>query len=139
MRLIARVRLIDQQTRPYARLLFKRCIRRLLLFFRQLGACTNKIAEKGMRAIGSTLKLRVKLRTHKPAMVRQFNNFDQIIIGRAAADDHAVSLCALPILVVELVAMPVTLKNNGLAIGLVGFGTRGEATDPVTKPHGTTF
>src|SRR2546421_7871229 len=142
MRLKARVWLIDRHTRPYTCLSIKRGvdgIRRVLPFFRQLDACTNEITEKWMRAIGSTLKLWMKLRAHKPGMVRQFYNFDQVIIGRATANDHAMSFHTLTKFVVELVAMPVTLENNGFTISLVGFGTRGKATDPVTEPHGTTF
>ena len=92
-----------------------------------------------MRAIGSTLKLWMKLCAHKPGMVRQFYNFDQVIIGRATANDHAMSFHALTKIVVELVAMPVTLENNGFTISLVGFSTGGKATDPVTEPHCTTF
>src|SRR5438067_146952 len=72
-------------------------------------------------------------------MPGQFYNFNQGIIGRATANDHAMRFHAPAKFVVELVAMPVTLKNNGFTISLVGLSTRSKATDPVTKAHGTTF
>src|SRR5437588_2872451 len=142
MRVKARVWLIDRHTRSYTCLSFKRCIdgiRLVLPIFRQLDACTNEITEKWMRAIGSTLKLWMKLCAHKPGMVRQFYNFDQVIIGRATANDHAMSFHALTKIVVELVAMPVTLENNGFTISLVGFSPRGKATEPVHETHCTTL
>src|SRR3989442_4403098 len=72
-------------------------------------------------------------------MVGQFYDLYQVIIGGTATHNHAMCLHALAIFIVELVAMAVALKDDRLAIGLVGFCSRSETTDPIAQAHGTTF
>src|SRR6266581_3552005 len=74
-----------------------------------------------MWTIGTALKFWMKLRGHKPGMVRQLYDLDQAIIGGTATDYHTMCLHALAIFIIELVAMAMTLKDNRFAIGLVGF------------------
>ena len=92
-----------------------------------------------MWTIGTALKFWMKLRGHKPGMVRQLYDLDQAIIGGTATDYHTMRLHALAIFIIELVAMAMTLKDNRFAIGLVGFCTGSEAADPVAQAHGTAF
>src|SRR5713226_866651 len=104
---------------------------------RRLCAClclarADEIAEERVRAIRATLKFGMELRADKPGMICQFNDLDQAIIGRAAADDHAMRLHAPAKLIVELVAMAVALEDNGFAIGPVGLCAGRQAADPVS-------
>src|SRR5436305_11425226 len=115
-----------------------------LLYFRvrlfcQANSRSDEIAEQGMWTIGTALKFWMKLRGHKPGMVRQLDDLDQAIIGGTATDYHTMCLHSLAIFIIELVAMAMTLKDNRFTIGLVGFCTGSEAADPVAQAHGTAF
>ena len=100
---------------------------------------TDEVAEQWMRAIRAALEFRVELRGHEPGMVCQFHHLDKAVVGRTPTDDHAVRLHAFAILVIEFVAMTVTLKNNGFVVSGIGFGARRQTTDPVAQAHGATL
>src|SRR5579859_1035776 len=88
-----------------------------------------------MRARWSALELGMELRRDKEGVISQFNDFHQTVIGRATTDHQPMRLHAFTVLVIELIAMTMALKNNGLTIGLIGLRTRDETADPVSQPH----
>src|SRR5260370_31248633 len=92
-----------------------------------------------MRVSRTALELGVELRGDEPGMACYFNNFDKAVVSLTATIDHAVGLHTFAILVVELVAMTMTLENNRFAIGLLSFRARRQATDPVAQAHGAAF
>src|SRR5690348_9396692 len=111
----------------------------MLFLFITRAARTNKITEKRMRSSRTALELGMKLGCNKPGMICQFDHFNQCIICRTATNNHAMSLHAFPILIIELIAMAMTFKYNRFSIRFVGFCARGQATYPVTQAHSTTF
>lgn len=68
--------------------------------------------EKWMRLIGFALKLGVKLGGDKEGVILQFNDFDEIRLGRDATEDEARGLEHFAISIVELVTMPMALVHE---------------------------
>src|SRR5947209_1458282 len=92
-----------------------------------------------MWSIRPALKFWMELRGHKPGMIGQLDHFNQAIVRGSATDNHAMHFHTLTELIVELVAMTMTLKHNGFTVSLICVRSGSEAADPVAKAHCTAF
>ena len=72
-----------------------------------------------MRSVGSALKLGVELASDKPRMLRDFNHFDNVIVGRCAGKNHTAVEKVLTIIVVNLISVTMTLINHRRAVKFV--------------------
>ena len=72
----------------------------------------DKTFEQRMRLVRLAQKLRVKLARNEKRMVLEFNDFDQLAVGRQAAENKTGLFKFLAVGVVEFVAMPVTLVHH---------------------------
>src|ERR1051325_2507125 len=97
----------------------------------------DEILEQRVRSIGTGTELWVELARHEPRMIRQLDDLNQATVGRHAAEDHAVLVHHLAVLVVELEAVPVPLVDDLLPIRLVGRSE--EHTPELQTPYVTSF
>src|SRR5437762_3677109 len=111
----------------------------MLLLFLEHQTCTNEFTEKGVWASRTAFELRMKLRSNEPGMVCQFYDFNQSIICRTSANNHPMRFHSFAILIIELVAMAMALKNDCFSIRLIGFCARSQATHPIPQTHRATF
>src|SRR5258708_39543711 len=92
-----------------------------------------------MRTSWAALELGMELRSDEPGMVCQFDNLNQAVGSRATTNDYAIDFHTPAILVVELVAMAMALKNYRFAIGFTCFGNGCQASNPISQSHGAAF
>ena len=81
----------------------------------------------------------MELTREKPGMVDKLNDLHKRAIGRATGKNHTVLFKQLAILVVEFVAMSVTLRDSFHPIGVPGSCSRHNAAGIGTETHGTSL
>ena len=99
----------------------------------------DKPDEKRMRVGHGTLVFRVVLHPDEPGVIRDLYHLHQIPVRRKAAENHPGGLKGLPVLVVELVSMPVPLTYFVRAIDCVNPGRMDEFRRIGPKAHGAAF
>ena len=85
-----------------------RVLRRCLL---ALEAGLDEMAEQGVRPHGPALELGVKLAPDVKWMVRKLHHLHQPTVGREPHEPHPSALELLPVIVVELIAVAVPLRD----------------------------
>src|SRR6267142_344799 len=81
---------------------------------------TNKGCEEWMWRQRLRLEFRVELATQEPRMIRDFHDFDEVLVRGNTGDDQAVlgqSLLELPI---EFITMPVAFGNHRSVVDAIG-------------------
>ena len=71
----------------------------------------DKALKKRMRGERFRIELGVKLHRHKPRMIGEFHNLDQLAIGTRSGQQHSRFFKLRAVLRVELVAMPMTFGD----------------------------
>ena len=79
------------------------------------GGC-DELAEERRRACGPRLELGVKLRRDEPGVVGQLDDLDEAALLERTADREPRGGELLAVGVVDLVAVPVPLGDDGLAV-----------------------
>jgi hypothetical protein len=77
----------------------------------------DEISEKRVGIHWSRFKFRVELTTEKPGMIRQFYDFNQLLVRRQSSKSQPLTAENFPKLVVELITMSMALVDFTLAIG----------------------
>src|SRR5690606_10191223 len=108
---------------------------------RHFTACTlpcgeDEPGEQRVAVAGVGCKLGVKLAGNEPGVVGQLDHFDQIVHGQAG-EPHARLLQLLPVIIVHLVAVPVTLPYLFLAINRGGERSLCKVYPLGAEPHRT--
>ena len=84
-----------------------------------LGPVAGRLHERGeqrVRAVGAALELGVGLGADEERVTRQLDELDQAVVGRGARADQPRLLEPAAVLVVHLVAVPVALVDDFLAV-----------------------
>src|SRR3569833_3412898 len=81
------------------------------------------------------LEFRMELAGDEPGMIVELDHFDEAAVLRTPGDGEAGPLQRLEIIVVEFVAMAVTLDDAVLAIRLMGLGAHHQLTGLRTEAH----
>ncbi len=76
----------------------------------------DKFKEKRVRSVRAAFKLGMKLNADEKAVLRQLDCFDNPAVRGGAADYEAGLFHKLPVLIVEFVAVAMTLENE---IGMI--------------------
>src|SRR5262249_60217434 len=95
----------------------------------------NERLEERMSGGWLRFELGMALHRQEPRMVPQLNYLDQFAIRARAGDDQPIGLELLPILIVELIAVPVPFVNEKTAIGLVSPAAFLERAGVRPQPH----
>ena len=96
----------------------------------------DELAEERRRARRARLELGMELRRDEPRMVGQLDDLDQPALLERPADHEAGVDELLPVRVVHLVAVAVTLGDDGLAaVDVAGAGVRGELDGLRAEAH----
>ena len=77
----------------------------------------------------------MELGADEPFLIGQFHHFNQIALRVASHTLHAVLLKIVEVLIVELIAMTVTLLNVCLTINGTGFATFSQSTIVGSQSH----
>src|SRR5207248_6190298 len=96
---------------------------------------TDELAEQRRRPIGPALELRMGLRSDPERMLVQLDELHQPAVRRQARATEPVGLELGPVLVVELVAVAVTLGHHPLAVRLRDDRARRQFREVRAKAH----
>ena len=96
----------------------------------------DEALEQGMGAVGAALELRVELGTQMEGAAGQLHRLHQTAVRAGAGNDQTGVLHLLPEVVVELVAVAVTLPDLGLAVALGHLGAGGHGAGVLAQTHG---
>ena len=83
------------------------------------GGC-DKACEEGMRLKGFAFELWVVLHADEPGMVFQLNYLHQVLVGLGSSHDHSLLREKLAVLVIELIAVAVSLIDESRAVAAMG-------------------
>ena len=98
----------------------------------------DKISEEGLRLEGRAVEFGVKLGRAEPRVVFHFNNFDQLVLALVVdtADNHrALFLKYIKELVIEFVAVTMTLMNKKRTVKMGRFGSDSQLTRLQPQTH----
>ena len=101
--------------------------------------CLDKAAEQRVTVHGPRFELRMKLAAEKPGMAAQLDNLHQRAVRRHPAQHHPFGAEFGPVVIVELVAMAVPLRNLFPAIQLGGESFVLQHTRIAAQAHGAAF
>jgi len=88
---------------------------------------------------GLGLELRVELTAEEPGMIRRFDDFHVMAVGRSPSDFQAGADQGRLVIAIELVAMAVALADVELAVGAMGERSRCKLAGPRAQTHGATI
>src|SRR5215211_5501435 len=80
---------------------------------------TDEVLKERRRPGGPRLELGMELAGDEPGMVGQLEDLDELTLQVGAGDNEARLGHPLPVQVVDLVAVPMPLEHDALAVGLV--------------------
>ena len=86
----------------------------------------DQLAEQRVRPVGAALELGMGLRAHPERMAGQLDELDEPVVGRRARAPQPGALELGPVLLVELVAVPMALAHDRLAVGRRDLAAAGE-------------
>ena len=95
----------------------------------------DKVAEEGVGAAGSGTKFRMKLTAYHPGMIGKLADFHKLFIRREVAVHHAgFRQCGAKI-IVELVAMSMTLIYPAMAVSPGGICAGNQVAGVIAQAH----
>src|SRR5207249_8832184 len=101
-----------------------------------LEGSADESGEERVRFERLGFEFRVKLAAEEPRMVRGFDDFDVIFVGRAASDAEPRGNQSLLVVAIKFVAVAMALADFEFAVSLVGKRAGFKFAGPRAEPHG---